>query len=55
VLGPWDVFLCVAAHQDALKRSGVELSWKLPCVRVGLFISGRLAPSPSSLAATQSA
>jgi hypothetical protein len=52
VLGHWDVLSCVTVHQDALKRSGIELSWRSPHGRAGLFTPGHLALPPSSLEVT---
>jgi hypothetical protein len=54
VLSRWDVFSCIAVRHDTLKGSNVELSWKPPGGQARLFIQGRLALPPSSLAVTQS-
>jgi hypothetical protein len=49
VLGNWHVPSYVAVRRGALKPGRDVLSGKPPRGRVGLFSSGRLAFSPSSL------
>jgi hypothetical protein len=49
VLGSWHVPSYVAVRRGALKSGRDVLSGKPPRGRVGLFPSGRLAFSPSSL------
>jgi hypothetical protein len=49
MLGSWHVPLYVVVRRGALKLSRDALSWEPPRGRAGLFISGLLASSPSSL------
>jgi hypothetical protein len=49
MLGNWHVPSHVAVHQGALKPSCDALSGKPPRGRVGLFLPGHLAFSPSGL------
>jgi hypothetical protein len=50
VLGSWHVPSYIAVRRGAFKSSRDALSGKPPRGRVGLFLPGRFAFSPSSLA-----